>query len=222
MIKKVLLAFYLFLGISFTYLYGQNYYELSSQESYQLWLAEKSNPNFVIIDIRTADEFKGGFIENAINIDYYKTDEFYDYFSKLDKSKKYLLYCASSGRSGQAIAQFKSRNFNFNDMTDMKGGLNSWKTKGYPTTTQIPTSIGSGLVSNFSLNMHPNPSQGNLNLYTLNNQNLIIYNAIGNVVFEKECNNGLQTLNLNHLPKGLYVVKLKDINKTYMERLIID
>ena len=34
----------------------------------------RRNPNFVILDIRTPQEFQSGYIEGAINIDYYSPD----------------------------------------------------------------------------------------------------------------------------------------------------
>lgn len=219
--KKILIStLSIFLLLSSILLQAQNYYELSTQESYALWLKSKSNTNFVILDIRTADEYNNGHITNAINIDYYKTDEFYSYISKLDKSKIYLIYCASSGRSGNAIAEFKTRAYNFADMSDMKGGLNSWNSKGYPTTT-VPTGV-EVVGSKFSINMYPNPSQGLLNIQTTSQQQLKILNAIGNVVYEKDGANGLQQLDLNFLPKGLYIIKLKEAQKVYVEKLIIE
>lgn len=219
--KKILIStLSLFLLLSSILLQAQNYYELSSQESYALWLKSRSNPNFVIIDIRTASEYNNGHIENAINIDFYKTDEFYAYMSKLDKSKNYLIYCASSGRSGNAINEFKTRAYNFADMSDMKGGLNSWISKGYPTSN-IPTGVDAA-GNKFSINMYPNPCQGLLNIQTTNQQQLKILNAIGNVVYEKEGANGLQQIDLNFLPKGLYIIKLKEFQKVYLEKLIIE
>ena len=45
--------------------------------------------NFVIIDVRTPEEYANGYIENAINLDYY-SKTFKDELNKLDKNKAYL------------------------------------------------------------------------------------------------------------------------------------
>jgi rhodanese-related sulfurtransferase len=221
---KVLIRFVLYFftfAVSVVSLYSQTYNDLSTQQSYDLWLAEKSNPNFIIIDIRTANEYTAGHLENALSIDFYQSDAFYDFISKLDKSKKYLLYCASSNRSGQAINEFKKRNYNFSDMNEMDGGFNSWKAKGYPYLTGAPTSVDESklFASNFTISTTSN------NTIVVSNSistQLRIFNAIGNQVFEKDMLSGTHILNIENLPKGLYIVKARDAVKMNVKKIIVD
>jgi rhodanese-related sulfurtransferase len=53
---------------------------------------------YILIDIRTEMErtpqYGGVIFENSINIDFYKAD-FMKELDKLDKTKKYLIYCRS-------------------------------------------------------------------------------------------------------------------------------
>lgn len=66
--------------------------------------------SFVILDVRTADEFAQSHLSGAQNIDFLKPD-FKENIEKLDKNKTYKLYCRSGNRSGQAMAILKSIGF---------------------------------------------------------------------------------------------------------------
>ncbi len=90
---------------------------------------EKVNSGeYVLVDIRTPEEYQAGHIKGAINIDYYASD-FKDKVSKLDKNKKYLYYCRSGHRSGQAEVLAKA--FSFPEVYELKGGINAWQDAGY-------------------------------------------------------------------------------------------
>ena len=76
-----------------------NYKNLNVDEAAALIV---SNPNIVLIDVRTPDEIKEtGTIEGATNIDF-KAADFKDNVSALDKSKEYIVFCRTGNRSGQA------------------------------------------------------------------------------------------------------------------------
>lgn len=64
----------------------------------------------LILDVRTADEFAGGHLENAINI---PVDEVSKRIKELgnDKEKAILVYCLSGTRSGFAVRILKGLNF---------------------------------------------------------------------------------------------------------------
>jgi rhodanese-related sulfurtransferase len=68
------------------------------------------NPDFVIIDIRTPEEYYEDHLENAININFYAKD-FKANLAKLDKNKSYAVYCRSGGRSSKAMPVFNSLGF---------------------------------------------------------------------------------------------------------------
>lgn len=89
------------------------------------------NPDFTILDIRTEEEFRSGTILSSINVDYYKSESFKSELNKLDKSKKYLVYCRSGNRSAKAIEIMKS--LGFTDVTELDGGIISWQAAGLPT-----------------------------------------------------------------------------------------
>jgi len=105
--------------------------DITPQEAFTLIQNNKNNPDFVIIDVRTPEEFADGHIENAINLDY-NSETFRDELNKLDKNKTYLIYCRSGSRSGSALNIMKE--LNFREVYNMLGGIIDWKAAGLPTT----------------------------------------------------------------------------------------
>lgn len=86
--------------------------------------AEIQKHDFIILDVRTPEEFAAGHLKNAININYYDKD-FVERVSSLDKRKKVVVYCAVGGRSGQALNKMDALGFQY--VLNMKGGYNAWK-----------------------------------------------------------------------------------------------
>lgn len=82
----------------------------------------------VILDIRTKDEFDSGHIKGALNIDFYQPD-FISNISKLDKSKRYFIYCRSGRRSGIAMENF--RNLGFLEVYNLEKGILQWSAEKY-------------------------------------------------------------------------------------------
>jgi rhodanese-related sulfurtransferase len=86
--------------------------------------AEIKKNDFIILDVRTPEEFAAGHLKNAININYYDKD-FVERVSSLDKLKKVVVYCAVGGRGGQAMTKMDALGFQY--VLNMKGGYNAWK-----------------------------------------------------------------------------------------------
>jgi rhodanese-related sulfurtransferase len=104
---------------------------ITTEEAYILIQENKDNPNFVILDVRTPEEFLGDYIENAVNLDYY-SDIFRNDLEKLDKNKTYLIYCRSGSRSENALNIMKE--LDFREVYNMSGGIIKWKSEELPTT----------------------------------------------------------------------------------------
>ena len=105
---------------------------LNTQEGYKLIEQNKNNPDFVILDVRTPDEFNSGHIQNAVNIDY-KNPDFRENVDKLDKNKTYALYCRS-GRRAVASSDIMA-DLGFKDIYQF-GGVKQWQEAGYILTPQ--------------------------------------------------------------------------------------
>jgi len=84
------------------------------------------NQKGILLDVRTKDEFKGGFIDGAINIDFYASN-FIEEVDQLDKTKPLYIYCASGGRSGQAMKKIES--LGFSEIYNLIGGYSAWEYK---------------------------------------------------------------------------------------------
>lgn len=68
--------------------------------------------NYVIVDVRTSHEYKTGHVKGAINIPYDEIDK----LTKLDKTKKILVYCKSGGRSSVAYNILKDLGYDVMDL----------------------------------------------------------------------------------------------------------
>ena len=84
--------------------------DITLQEALTLIQNNQNNPDFVIIAVRTLEEFVGEHIENATNIDFY-SETFMSDLDTLDKNKTYLIYCRSGNRSGRALDIMAELNF---------------------------------------------------------------------------------------------------------------
>lgn len=81
------------------------------------------NDEIIILDVRAPWEFAEGHIKNAKNLDFTDPD-FYDNLKKLDKHKKYLVYC-KTGRRG-AVALEAMQNIGFKNLYNLIGGYETW------------------------------------------------------------------------------------------------
>lgn len=96
---------------------------INSVESAEMIKKNLKNKNFVILDVRTPEEYADGHLANATNIDFKATD-FAEKVGKLDKSKTYLVYCRSGHRSASAIEIMKTQSFQ--TLYNLDGGITQW------------------------------------------------------------------------------------------------
>ncbi|HEX8328281.1 MAG TPA: rhodanese-like domain-containing protein [Hymenobacter sp.] len=62
-----------------------------------------ADPQVTVLDVRTPEEYAGGHFNNAQNLNFRAAD-FAQQLAKLSPAKRYVLYCATGNRSGQAAA----------------------------------------------------------------------------------------------------------------------
>lgn len=92
----------------------------------QKLVAEKK---VIVLDVRTPGEFNKGRIAGAKNIDFLAPD-FERRIEALDKSKSYLVHCATGGRSTHSLLLFKKHNFQ--SIYHLDGGFKAWEKAGLP------------------------------------------------------------------------------------------
>ena len=87
-----------------------------------------SNPDAVLLDIRTPEEFADGRIAGSVNIDFYAPD-FRDRISALERSATYVVYCRSGNRSDSAMDIF-------DELCDLEPevAIDGWSTAAATTT----------------------------------------------------------------------------------------
>lgn len=118
------------LSLLFGFFILSNADSVSAQQiSVQQFDSLSKTPKVLVLDVRTAQEYNSGHLNEAVNIDIYSPD-FKTQALKLDKSKKILVYCRSGARSAQA-AQFLRENGY--QVEDLKGGIMQWQAQGKPT-----------------------------------------------------------------------------------------
>jgi rhodanese-related sulfurtransferase len=87
----------------------------------------KNEKKAVVIDVRTPAEWQQGVIDGAdIFIDY-NSANFKQQLAKLDKTKTYVVYCRSGGRSAGASQVMVDNGFK--NVVNMQGGIMSWTGK---------------------------------------------------------------------------------------------
>ena len=101
-------------------------WNLNAEESEQLL---RDNDQVTVLDVRTPEEYAAGHIRGARNVDFFNP-QFQEKLATLDKSKPYLLHCASGHRSARArniLGQLE-----FKAVYHLEGGLKSWADAGKP------------------------------------------------------------------------------------------
>ena len=102
--------------------------DISARTAKDLIQQNLSNPDFIVLDIRTPREFDGGHIAGAQNIDFY-AQTFAQEFRSLDLEKTYLIYCRSGNRSRQLMGAVEK--MPFKKVFHMRSGLVDWVGQGF-------------------------------------------------------------------------------------------
>jgi glutamine cyclotransferase len=126
---------------------------INSADAFKLIQENKGNADFIILDVRTPDEFNGGHIGNAVNIDFYSPD-FKSNLEKLDRNKLYLVYCLTGGRSASASQMLSE--LGFPRVYNLAGGITRWIQDGYPTTSSL--TVAAPVYAYKIINVYPHDS----------------------------------------------------------------
>jgi thioredoxin len=97
-----------------------------------------------VLDVRTADEYKSGHINNALQANWLDKNEFNDRTSHLDKNKTVYIYCLSGGRSGAAAEVLRTKGYT---VVNLEGGINAWKRESKPLVGVDPNAKQTSMAS---------------------------------------------------------------------------
>ncbi len=102
---------------------------LPAQEAQALIERNKGNDKFVILDLRSPDEYRQGHIKGARSVNYYATN-FQRMVSLLDRDATILLYCQKGRQSTLALRAMTK--LGFSRMYILDGGIDAWVRAGLP------------------------------------------------------------------------------------------
>ncbi|MFC2067430.1 rhodanese-like domain-containing protein [Chloroflexota bacterium] len=108
---------------------GQIIQDITTVEANILIQQNRLDPLFIILDVRTPEEFAEGHFIRAINIDF-RSENFGGQISELNKNNKYLIYCRSGNRSRGALEMMVG--MDFKEVYHLSAGITKWIDEGYP------------------------------------------------------------------------------------------
>lgn len=88
-----------------------------------------SLPDYILLDVRTPEEFEQGHISQAQNLNIYD-DHFTEELKKLPQNKPVLVYCKSGSRSSNAASELVR--LGYTQIIALDGGLMSWNNANLP------------------------------------------------------------------------------------------
>ena len=107
---------------------SQTNYENTDTTGFAALIAQ---PEVVVLDVRTADEFKEGHIAHALLIDYKGNDFVEKAQATLPKDKTIAVYCRSGRRSALAAELLVEKGYK---VVNLKGGILAWMEAQLPVT----------------------------------------------------------------------------------------
>ena len=101
--------------------------DISPEEVFQIM---ENNEDYLIVDVRTKEEFDSGHLEGALLLPVQELGERLD---ELPMDKPIIVYCRSGNRSRTAANILIDNGFTM--VYDM-GGISSWTAEGYPVIVE--------------------------------------------------------------------------------------
>ena len=101
---------------------------------------EIQGTDYILVDVRTIEEYESGHIQDAVNFDFY-SESFQNDILTLDNSSSIILYCRTQNRSTKTANYLKENGYN--EISVIAGGITSW------------VKNGNDLVYNFSDKTNP-------------------------------------------------------------------
>ena len=123
---KLLLPVLALLFCSFAMITAQTKVEVNSKQVNSMLQKDKK---WIVLDVRSAEEFNSGHIKGALNIDIRQPDAF-SKIDKLNKNAKYIVHCRTNHRSGMAVEHMMQSGFK--NIYQMMDGWSGWSMNNLP------------------------------------------------------------------------------------------
>ena len=88
---------------------------------------EIQDTDFILVDVRTIEEYESGHIQNAVNFDFY-SESFQKEILSFDKNSSIILYCRTQNRSTKTANYLKENGYK--EITVLAGGITTWVKNG--------------------------------------------------------------------------------------------
>jgi rhodanese-related sulfurtransferase len=131
-ITKGILAGFIFSGLLFITAQAADlipFTDISPAQAAAIMKEKGSTSLFVLLDVRTAEEFAESRLAGALNLDV-RGDDFKAKVEKLNREGAYLVYCRGGVRSARAMGLMKE--WGFKQVYNLEGGLMNWQREKLP------------------------------------------------------------------------------------------
>ncbi|PCI43974.1 MAG: hydrolase [Proteobacteria bacterium] len=107
---------------------AEGYENTPVKHAYEHWQQGKASPiPFIMLDVRTAEEYAEGHIKGATLI---PVQVLAERLAEVPKNKQVYVYCHSGTRSARASKMLAKNGFT--NIENVMGGIVAWKKAGYP------------------------------------------------------------------------------------------
>ncbi len=108
---------------------GTRIADVTAVQARELMRQRAGQKDFIILDVRTPEEFAGGHLPGAVNLNLLAPD-FAARLDGLDRGRSYLVYCRTGHRSTQAVQAMER--LGFRSVIHMGRGIVGWQNGGFP------------------------------------------------------------------------------------------
>jgi len=111
---------------------AEGYEDAPIQHAFEHWQQGKASPiPFIMLDVRTPEEYAEGHIKGAVLI---PVQVLAERLAEVPKDKQVYVYCHSGKRSARASKLLAKHGFT--NIENVMGGIVAWKKAGYPIVKQ--------------------------------------------------------------------------------------
>ncbi len=107
-----------------------------------------------LVDVRTPEEFKTGYINGAVNMNAYDAD-FLQQLQRLDKDQPVMVYCKVGGRSSKAVEALVK--MGFKEVYELSGGILLWESSDLPLVAGNQAKANAFTRADFDKLLQENP-----------------------------------------------------------------
>ena len=103
-------------------------------------LTEIQDTDYILVDVRTIEEYESGHIQDAIHFDFY-SELFQKEILSIDKSSSIVLYCRTQNRSTKTANYLKENGYK--EIAVLEGGISTWIKNGNDLVYNFTNEINS-------------------------------------------------------------------------------